>query len=238
MSTKASRISPTADLLAVRWKPLGLTSRRGDNLHDGADQGGPIDGRDAAGNGAAVTIDVDSAPLCGGLSVVNEQTGAGLLGPQIAAFKAADRKTMPAAEPMDSSTIVGHKTTPPMSLTAEVTGSSTPPSSFSVGQTASPCCGSCGYVNCPLQPLAQAPGNAPLNGQLYSSKSPGAADTVNSRSGVLGASISDPMSSQIVAPVTGWNGQLPGGGETGVGTTTGQIGVLSGSVTTAVAPQL
>jgi VCBS repeat-containing protein len=237
MSTKTSRISPTADLLAARWRLLGLTSRSGYNLHDGADQGGPIDGTDAVGIGAAATVDVDSA-LCGGLAVVNEQTGAGLLGPQIAAFKVADRHTTPAAEPMDSSTIFGQKTAPPMSLTAEVTGSSTPPSSLSVGQTASPCCGTCGYVNCPLQLMAQAPANAPLHGQLYGSGSPGAADAVNSRSGVLGASISDPMSSQNIAPVTGWNAQLPGGGETGVGTTTGQIGILSGLVTTAVAPQV
>jgi VCBS repeat-containing protein len=86
--------------------------------------------------------------------------------------------------------------------------------------------------------MAQDPSNAKLSGQLYGSGSPGAADAVNSRSGVLGASISDIMSSQNVAPVAGWNGQLPGGGETGVGTTTGQIGILSGSVTTAVAPQV
>src|SRR5882672_6825363 len=237
MSTKTSGMSLTADLLAARWRLLGLTSRSGYNLHDGVDQGGPIDGTDAVGIGAAATVDVDSA-LRGGLAVANGQTGAGLLGPQLATFKVADRHTTPAAEPTDSSTIFGQKTAPPMSLTAEVAGSSTPPSSLSVVQTASPCCGTCGYVNCPLQLMAQAPANAPLRGQLYGSGSPGAADAVNSRSGVLGASISDPMSLQNIAPVTGWNAQLPGGGETGVGTMTGQIGILSGSVTTAVAPQV
>ena len=43
------------------------------------------------------------------------------------------------------------------------------------------------------------------------------------------------MSLQNVAPITDWV-RLPGGGETGLGTQTGQIGILSGSVTTATAP--
>ena len=42
------------------------------------------------------------------------------------------------------------------------------------------------------------------------------------------------MSLQNVAPITDWV-RLPGG-ETGLGTQTGQIGILSGSVTTATAP--
>ncbi|WP_409334744.1 DUF4082 domain-containing protein [Bradyrhizobium neotropicale] len=46
------------------------------------------------------------------------------------------------------------------------------------------------------------------------------------------------MSTQDVAPVANWNTQLPGGGETGTGTTmTGQIGILGGSVKTAT-PQV
>ena len=45
-----------------------------------------------------------------------------------------------------------------------------------------------------------------LKGQLYGSGSPGAADATASRSGILGASISDPMSSANIAPVTNWNG--------------------------------
>jgi hypothetical protein len=66
MSTKTGNVSPTSGSWAARWKLLGLTSRNG--LHGGADQSGPIDGMDADSIGAAATVDVDSAPLCGGLA--------------------------------------------------------------------------------------------------------------------------------------------------------------------------
>ena len=45
------------------------------------------------------------------------------------------------------------------------------------------------------------------------------------------------MSLQNVAPIKDW-ARLPGGGEVGLGTLTGQIGILSGSVTTATAPEV
>lgn len=54
-------------------------------------------------------------------------------------------------------------------------------------------------------------------------------------SGIMGTSTSADMSLQHVAPLTNWN-VLPGGGEIGNGTPTGQIGILSGSVTSAIAP--
>ncbi|QIO32460.2 DUF4082 domain-containing protein [Bradyrhizobium sp. 1(2017)] len=55
------------------------------------------------------------------------------------------------------------------------------------------------------------------------------------QAGIMGTSTSDDMSLQHVAPLTNWN-VLPGGGEIGNGTPTGQIGILSGSVTSAIAP--
>ncbi|WP_456632939.1 DUF4082 domain-containing protein [Bradyrhizobium sp. USDA 10063] len=56
------------------------------------------------------------------------------------------------------------------------------------------------------------------------------------QAGLMGSSTSAAMSTQYVAPLANWNTQLPGGGETGTGTMTGQVGILSGSVTTAIAP--
>ena len=98
------------------------------------------------------------------------------------------------------------------------------------------CCGTCGYINCPTQLLSQAPGNVlPLSGQLPGS---GADFVSTGQNRILAGSMSDPMLSRQVAPVADWNGQLPGGGETATGSMTGQIGILSGSVTTAVAPQV
>ncbi|WP_454618196.1 DUF4082 domain-containing protein [Bradyrhizobium cenepequi] len=58
-----------------------------------------------------------------------------------------------------------------------------------------------------------------------------------SQAGLMGSSTSAAMSTQYVAPLANWKTQLPGGGETASGTTTGQIGILSGSVTTAT-PQV
>ncbi|WP_225703695.1 DUF4082 domain-containing protein [Bradyrhizobium cenepequi] len=71
----------------------------------------------------------------------------------------------------------------------------------------------------------------------------GATDLVLAgQAGGMGASISVDMSLQNVAPLTGWlpgggsitgSNVLPGGAETGTGTSNGIIGTLSGSVTTA-----
>ncbi|WP_456638994.1 DUF4082 domain-containing protein [Bradyrhizobium sp. USDA 10063] len=73
--------------------------------------------------------------------------------------------------------------------------------------------------------------SAHLNGQLHGSQVSGGADLVlTGRAGIMGASISVDMSLQNVAPLANWN-VLPGGGE--VGTGKGEIGILSGSVTTA-----
>ncbi|WP_424630930.1 DUF4082 domain-containing protein [Bradyrhizobium sp. SYSU BS000235] len=125
-----------------------------------------------------------------------------------------------------------------MTLSTTVTGSSTPAPSQPTGLNVSPCCGSCGYINCPLQAMAQA-ATTKLTGQVLGSGSPGEADAVMSRSGTLGASMSDPMLSRNVTPITDWNiapviasnGQLPGGGETGTGPNSKGFGILGGSVT-------
>ncbi len=121
-----------------------------------------------------------------------------------------------------------------MSLTATVTGSSTPTSP--TVQNVSTCCGTCGYVNCPMQLMTQSPASMPkLAGQLYGSGSAGAADAVNEKS-MLGASISQSMAAQIIMPAAEWDrsmspppaGVLPGGGGTvSVGT---RVGILSGQV--------
>ena len=171
------------------------------------------------------------------------------------------------AAPVFSSSVVILETAPSAKLAADVVGSSMPAAYLPVAQANTTlCCGTCGYINCPTQLLSQAPGNVlPLSGQLpgsgadfvstgqnrilagsmsdpmlsrqvapvadWNGQLPGGGETAT-------GSMSDPMLSRKVAPVADWNGQLPGGGETGTGTMTGQIGILSGSVTTAVAPQV
>ena len=100
------------------------------------------------------------------------------------------------------------------------------------------CCGVCGYFISPTRLLDQAVGGVlQSDGQLPGTRPIGGADYVPTGHGSFGSSISDPMLWRNVAPVAGWNGSLPGGGETSSGTMTGQIGILSGSVTTAIAPQ-
>ncbi|MGM4906713.1 DUF4082 domain-containing protein [Tardiphaga sp. 866_E4_N2_1] len=65
----------------------------------------------------------------------------------------------------------------------------------------------------------------------------GQADFVpTGQSVTIGSSMSAVMPSQYVAPLANWGAQLPGGGETGSGTMTGQIGILSGQVTSGPAP--
>jgi VCBS repeat-containing protein len=122
---------------------------------------------------------------------------------------------------------------PSAAVAGGVTGSMLPTASAVATPAATPlCCGACGFINCPTQAMTQGHSNGTqLNGQLYSS----AADFVpTSKAALIGSSTSAAMSTQFVAPVANWNTQLPGGGETGSGTTTtGLIGILGGSVTTA-----
>jgi hypothetical protein len=93
--------------------------------------------------------------------------------------------------------------------------------------------------------MAANAAHAQLNGQLHGSRVSGGADfLLTGQAGIMGASVSADMSLQNVAPLTNWNAlqgggpitdwsMLPGGGETGTGTGKGEIGILSGSVTTA-----
>ncbi len=69
-----------------------------------------------------------------------------------------------------------------------------------------------------------------LSGQM--NVSGGADFLLTGQTAVMGASVSADMSLQNVAPITDW--QLVGG--VAAGTETGQVGIMSGSVTTATAP--
>ncbi|MDI4237366.1 DUF4082 domain-containing protein [Bradyrhizobium sp. Arg237L] len=143
--------------------------------------------------------------------------------------------TSAAAEPAPTNPVVilGHV---PSTATPNIFGSSTPPAVAQV-------CG-CGYFIAPTQLLDQRAANA-ASAQLHGSRVSGGADFVlTGRAGVMGASTSVSMSLENVAPLANWNalpgggaigswGMLPGGGETGTGAGKGEIGILSGSVTTA-----
>ena len=131
-----------------------------------------------------------------------------------------------AAEPAMSDPVVLLGSTPSAALAPTTVGSSTPP------PTVAAICG-CGYFIAPTHVLDQMAANAAhvqLSGQLGSQVSGGADLVLTGRAGIMGASISVDMSLQNVAAIKDW---LPGGGETGTGTSNGVIGILSGSVTTA-----
>lgn len=114
---------------------------------------------------------------------------------------------------------------PSAALAPRIVGSSTTPAAAQV-------CG-CGYFIAPTRLLDQTASH-PV--QLQGTRVSGGADFVLSgHAGIIGASTSAEMSLQNVAPLANWN-VLPGGGEIRSETPTGQIGSLSGSVTTAVAP--
>uniref|UniRef100_UPI00384B8412 DUF4082 domain-containing protein n=1 Tax=Bradyrhizobium daqingense TaxID=993502 RepID=UPI00384B8412 len=114
---------------------------------------------------------------------------------------------------------------PSATLAPSIVGSSTIPAAAQV-------CG-CGYFIAPTRLLDQS---AAHSGQLQGTRVSGGADFVLSgQAGIMGASTSAAMSLQHVAPLANWN-VLPGGGEIGNATPPGQIGILSGSVTTAIAP--
>ncbi|WP_244443083.1 DUF4082 domain-containing protein [Bradyrhizobium sp. Ai1a-2] len=134
--------------------------------------------------------------------------------------------------------ILGH--VPSANSTPHIIGSSTSPAVAQI-------CG-CGYFIAPTRLLDQRAANAApaqLSSQLHGSHVSGGADFVlTGHAGMMGASVSADMSLANVAPLANWNalsgggpirdwGVLPGGGETGSGTGKTEIGILSGSVTSA-----
>ncbi len=110
-------------------------------------------------------------------------------------------------------------------------------------------CG-CGYFTSPTRILDWAHGGALLqqDGQLPGTRLTEGPDYVETIKKAIGASVSDPLLDRSLSPLSGWrgtatwaestalNGSLPGGGETGKGTTTKGVGSLSGSVTTPPQP--
>jgi VCBS repeat-containing protein len=112
-------------------------------------------------------------------------------------------------------------------------------------------CG-CGYFNSPTRILdwAQQDGVLEAGGQLPGTRLIEGPDYVPTGKGTIRASISDPLLDRHLSPLGGWsgtarwsdqvawNGSLPGGGESGTGTTTSKgIGILSGSVTKPLGTQ-
>ncbi|NKL64137.1 DUF4082 domain-containing protein [Rhizobium leguminosarum] len=111
-------------------------------------------------------------------------------------------------------------------------------------------CG-CGYYTSPTRILDWAHGGALLqqDGQLPGTRLTEGPDYVATIKRAVGASISDPLLDRNLSPLSGWrgtaswtettalNGSLPGGGESGKGTTTKGVGILSGSVTTPTTTQ-
>ncbi|MCA2410341.1 N,N-dimethylformamidase beta subunit family domain-containing protein [Rhizobium leguminosarum] len=111
-------------------------------------------------------------------------------------------------------------------------------------------CG-CGYFTSPTRILDWAHGGAMVqqDGQLPGTRLTEGPDYVSTIKQAIGASISDPLLDRNLSPLSGWrgtaswtettalNGSLPGGGESGKGTTTKGVGILSGSVTTPTTTQ-
>src|ERR1700753_3592436 len=143
-------------------------------------------GPPAANNVADVRLTDATASLPGAM-VTLPDLAAALPNPTAAFIAAADRTESPTTT-AGADAGPSETTSPSISLTATATGSSTPTSP--TVQNVSTCCGTCGYVNCPMQLMTQTPVNgAKLSGQIYGSGSPGAADATSQKN-ILGASIS------------------------------------------------
>nr|WP_245309921.1 DUF4082 domain-containing protein [Rhizobium sp. R339] len=148
-----------------------------------------------------------------------------------------------AAERSHSGSVVILESTPSAQSTAQHAGAN----ALAFGMPFGVC--GCGYFTSPTRILDWAHGGALLqqDGQLPGTKLTEGPDYVATIKRAIGASISDPLLDRDLSPLSGWrgtanwtestvNGSLPGGGETGKGTTTKGVGVLSGSVTTPPQP--
>ncbi|MBX5156363.1 DUF4082 domain-containing protein [Rhizobium sp. NZLR8] len=149
-----------------------------------------------------------------------------------------------ASERAHSGKVVILESTP----TAQTTGQHAGANALAFGMPFGVC--GCGYYTSPTRILDWAHGGALLqqDGQLPGTRLTEGPDYVESIKKAIGASVSDPLLDRSLSPLSGWrgtanwtestalNGSLPGGGETGKGTTTKGVGVLSGSVTTPPQP--
>ncbi|WP_143535324.1 DUF4082 domain-containing protein, partial [Rhizobium sp. N122] len=152
--------------------------------------------------------------------------------------------TTVAAERSHSGNVVILESTPSAQSTAQHAGAN----ALAVGMPFGVC--GCGYYTSPIRILDWAHGGALLqqDGQLPGTRLTEGPDFVETAKKAIGASVSDPLLDRSLSPLSGWNatanwigstaldGSLPGGGETGKGTTTKGVGVLSGSVTTPPQP--
>ncbi|RUL99617.1 DUF4082 domain-containing protein [Rhizobium chutanense] len=196
--------------------------------------------------------DANSVAFGGQSSLYRTYAGTSLIGddplapylPQSPAPTTSERSSPAvAAERVHSGKVVILESSPSAQTTAH-----TGPNSLAVGMPFGVC--GCGYYTSPTRILDWAHGSGLLqqDGQLPGTRlteGPDYADTIKR---AIGASISDPLLDRNLSPLSGWrgtanwtdstvlNGSLPGGGETGTGTSTSKgIGTLSGSVTTAPA---
>ncbi|WP_213287208.1 DUF4082 domain-containing protein [Bradyrhizobium sp. sGM-13] len=193
------------------------------------------------GNARASDLDIESESL---LAARKGWEGLGMSGLGVAAstftqiaearfagLTAKVRAPGPApAEPAMPDPVVLLGSAPSVALAPTIIGSSSPPPAVAA------ICG-CGYFLAPTRVLDQMAANAAhvhLSGQVNDSRVSGGADfLLTGQAGIMGASVSAEMSLQNVAPIKDWT--LVGGTQTGTSTGTGEIGVLSGSVTTATA---
>ncbi|MEK1933871.1 MAG: hypothetical protein AAAC47_29625, partial [Pararhizobium sp.] len=163
------------------------------------------------------------------------RTGVDLSGPspaQGSAPAAVVRMTPAAAEPAKSTILIIHEAGPSAKLIAEIARSPEPTAYLGIDLPYGIC--GCGYFTSLTQLLNQAPGSVlQADGQLPGTRFTSGPDYVPG-GGDFGSSISDPLLQRNLTPMADWDWQLPGGGETGTGTMTGQIGILSGSVKGAV----
>ncbi|RFB85568.1 adhesin, partial [Rhizobium leguminosarum bv. trifolii] len=160
----------------------------------------------------------------------------------------------PTASGHDSATVVGERahsgkvvileSSPSAQATAQHAGAN----ALAVGMPFGVC--GCGYYTSPTRILDWAHGGALLqqDGQLPGTRLTEGPDYVETIKKAIGASVSDPLLDRSLSPLAGWrgtatwtestalNGSLPGGGETGKGTTTKGVGILSGSVMTPPQP--
>ncbi|MGX5735461.1 DUF4082 domain-containing protein [Bosea thiooxidans] len=154
----------------------------------------------------------------------------GMAEPSLATEAATAAAATPAAdEPAMPQPVVLLGSVPSAAAAPTPIGSSAPP------PAATTICG-CGYFLAPTQVLDQLaahPEHVHLGGQLQGTQVSGGPDLLlGGPASVMGASVSAEMSTQNVAPLKDW---ALVGGQSSSSTTTGPMGIMSGSVTTATA---
>jgi hypothetical protein len=126
----------------------------------------------------------------------------------------------------------------PLTSAAGETAGAAPPPGTPLTINSGPCCGSCGYLNCPTRLLHQDDPVSDPKSQLAGQSPIGSgSDFVSTGKSGFGRSVSIDMPSDSVAQVANWSGGSETGNTVPTSMMPGAVALMSGQVTQAAAPQ-